>query len=117
MPRTRTSYTTPSYDLNDVKTEFNNVRRLSERGRITGSARRGYTQLGMSDADVIDAIQLLETGQFHKTMPSDSNANVMQDVYYSEWKGDEIYVKFVQNEGSFFLTLLSFKENENNANP
>ncbi|MEA9419908.1 MULTISPECIES: type II toxin-antitoxin system MqsR family toxin [Aeromonas] len=100
---TGTSYTNPTFNLSSIKNEFNNISKL----RTTLTARKGYTELGFSDQDVVDAISSIDESEFHKTMPSNAMPGYSFDVYKTTFKGKKIYVKF-QNINGFIV--VSFKE-------
>ncbi|MDH0309659.1 type II toxin-antitoxin system MqsR family toxin [Aeromonas caviae] len=100
---TGTSYTNPTFDLNSIKSELDNIDKL----RTTGAARRGFTELGFSDQDVVDAISQIKSGDFHKTMPSDKMPAYYFDVYKTKYKNKNIYVKFQKIKD---FIVVSFKE-------
>jgi motility quorum-sensing regulator/GCU-specific mRNA interferase toxin len=75
------------------------------------TAAQGAEDLRMDELAVVDVIAGLSSRDFKKSMPSDSDAAVWQDVYKPVIKGRELYVKFTQDaQGELFL--ISFKENE-----
>lgn len=100
---TGTSYTNPTFDLNSIKSELDNIDKL----HATGAARRGFVELGFSDQDVVDAISQIKSGDFHKTMPSDKMPEYYFDVYKTKYKSKNIYVKFQKIKD---FTVVSFKE-------
>lgn len=68
-------------------------------------------QLGMDEQAVVDVIASLTRRDFDKSMPSDINPAIWQDVYKPVVEGRELYVKFtLDTQGE--LLLISFKENE-----
>lgn len=93
------------YDIKAIKKAFNVVGSLN----ITRSARQGARTLSFSDADVIETIQSLKTGNFHKAMTSHNNSSIWQDVYHAAWKEKSLYVKFTTDSVGDLL-LISFKE-------
>ena len=75
------------------------------------SAAIGADGLGMDEDAVVDVIAGLTARDFDKSMPSDINPAIWQDVYKPVVADQEIYVKFtLDTEGE--LMLISFKENE-----
>lgn len=94
-----------TYDLATIKAEFALVDRL----RMTRTARNDAFALGLSLADVVTVIQGIVAAHFRKSMTSNDDSRVWQDVYNVPW-GDEteLYVKFtMDSEGHL---VLSFKE-------
>lgn len=95
---------TPTYDLESIKAEFCEVARL----RMTRTARNDAFALGFSLRDVIDVIQSMTRKQFYKSMTSDADSRIWQDVYHVPVGDIVLYVKFtMDDEGKL---LISFKE-------
>lgn len=71
---------------------------------------------GWSAGDVCDMIQGIERGHFHKSMPSERDHTVRQDVYFvpctipGNFLGVKLYVKFTINAKG--LLLISLKESD-----
>ena len=65
----------------------------------------------MDEQAVVDVIAGLTAGDFDKSMPSDINPAIWQDVYKLIIDGRELYVKFTLDARGELL-LISFKENE-----
>ncbi len=75
------------------------------------TATNGAEDLGMDEQAVAAVIAALTSRDFDKSMRSDIDPNVWQDVYKPAIKGQELYVKFtLDTQGA--LLLISFKENE-----
>lgn len=74
---------------------------------LTLSALAGIRSVGMNQADAVAAIQALTAVDFYKSMTTDSDHRVWQDVYHSEWQEVALYIKF-QQAGEYFV--ISFKE-------
>jgi motility quorum-sensing regulator/GCU-specific mRNA interferase toxin len=97
----------PQYPLNAIRTAFADVTRLNR----TMTAADGAEDLGMDEQAVVDVIGGLTTRDFDKSMPSEVNPAIWQDVYKPVIEGRELYVKFtLDSQGQ--LLLISFKENE-----
>ncbi len=65
----------------------------------------------MDEQAVVDVVAGLTRRDFDKSMPSDINPAIWQDVYKPIIEGRELYVKFtLDTQGE--LLLISFKENE-----
>ena len=75
------------------------------------SAAVGADNLGMDEHAVIDVITRLTPRDFDKTMQSEIDPTVWQDVYKPVIGRRELYVKFTV-DGRGELLLISFKENE-----
>jgi motility quorum-sensing regulator/GCU-specific mRNA interferase toxin len=74
---------------------------------VTLSARQGYTELGMSDDDMLEVIQKLTSKNLYKSMTSYNNHQLWQDVYHSTFNGIALYVKLQMKENAI---IISFKE-------
>ncbi len=97
----------PHYPLKTIKAAFADVTRLNR----TMTAADGAEELGMDEQEVVDVIAGLTGRDFDKSMPSDINPAIWQDVYKPIIDGRELYVKFtLDTQGE--LLLISFKENE-----
>jgi len=64
----------------------------------------------MDDEAVIEVIARLTPQDFDKSMPSDFDPALRQDVYKPVVGGRELYVKFTRDRQGGLL-LISFKEN------
>ena len=76
----------------------------------TYSATLGAEDLGMEEQDVVDVVAALSMQDFDKSMRSEVDPSIWQDVYLPVANGREIYVKFtLDRQGD--LLLISFKDN------
>lgn len=97
----------PRYPLEQVKAAFADAARLNR----TMSAAEGAKALGMDEQAVVEVIARLTAQDFDKSMPSDFDPAIRQDVYKPVVDGRELYVKFTRDwQGG--LLLISFKEND-----
>ncbi|MEZ5788875.1 MAG: type II toxin-antitoxin system MqsR family toxin [Xanthobacteraceae bacterium] len=97
---------TPHHDLDAIKSAFSNVSSLI----ATGTAIKDAAALGYGRQEIVDIIQTIAPGHFYKSMTSNYDNKVWQDVYHSSApNGVPLYVKFTDNGRPGFL-LLSFKE-------
>jgi hypothetical protein len=97
----------PHYPLNTIKAAFADETRMNR----TMTAADGAEELGMDEQAVIDVVAGLTGRDFDKSMQSDVNPVIWQDVYKPIVEGRELYVKFtLDTQGE--LLLISFKENE-----
>jgi motility quorum-sensing regulator / GCU-specific mRNA interferase toxin len=96
---------TPHFDLEAIKAAF-----ASGSGPMTKTAIQDAAALGYGSDDVADVIRTMVKGQFYKSMTSNYDNTVWQDVYHvpDPNDGTPLYVKFTDNGGSDFV-LLSFK--------
>jgi motility quorum-sensing regulator / GCU-specific mRNA interferase toxin len=92
--------------LTAVTTAFSDPARINR----TMSAAEGAEDLGTDDYVVADVIRGLTAGDFDKSMPSEINPTVWQDVYKPVVEGRELYVKITPDSQGALL-LISFKEN------
>ena len=95
------------YPLATVKAAFADALRLNR----TKAAANGAEDLDMDDQVVADVIARLVSLDFEKSMPSEINPAIWQDVYKPVVGGRELYVKFTLDPGGELL-LISFKENQ-----
>ncbi len=97
----------PHYPLKAIKAAFADITRLNR----TMTAAYGAEDLGMDEQAVVDVIGGLTARDFDKSMPSEINPAIWQDVYKPVIGGRELYVKFTLDAQGQLL-LISFKENE-----
>jgi motility quorum-sensing regulator / GCU-specific mRNA interferase toxin len=97
----------PHYPLKAIKAAFADVNRLNR----TMTAVEGADDLGLDDQAVVDVIAGLTTRDFDKSMPSEVDPAIWQDVYKPVIEGRELYVKFTLDSQKQLL-LISFKDNE-----
>ncbi len=95
----------PHYLLRDIKAAFSDPAKLNR----SFASKQGADELNVDDQAVVDVIQALKPGDFHKSMTSQANSRIWQDVYKPTAGGAGLYVKFTLDAmGSLFL--ISFKE-------
>ena len=75
------------------------------------SAAEGAEALGMNEEAVVDVIARLSAQDFDKSMRSDLDPAIRQDVYKPVIDGRELYLKFTRDAQGGLL-LISFKEND-----
>jgi motility quorum-sensing regulator / GCU-specific mRNA interferase toxin len=75
------------------------------------TAAQGAEELGIDEMAVVDVIASLTVRDFDKSMRSEIDSGVWQDVYKPVIGGRELYVKFTLDARRELL-LISFKENE-----
>jgi motility quorum-sensing regulator/GCU-specific mRNA interferase toxin len=74
---------------------------------FTLSALAWIRAAGLAQADALTVVQGLTAVDFYKSMTTNADHRVWQDVYYAEWQGVALYIKF-QQAGEYFV--ISFKE-------
>jgi motility quorum-sensing regulator/GCU-specific mRNA interferase toxin len=94
----------PHYDLGTIQATFCEVKFL----RMTRTATKCAEALGISRADIIVCIQSITRAQFHKSMTSDVDSRIWQDVYHASFGGTVLYVKFTTDFAGYLV--ISFKE-------
>ena len=97
----------PHHDLAAVQAKFAQAETLE----ITRTAVEGARALGYSLADIVEAVQALEPGDFIKseTAHTPPNSRIWHDTYNMPWDGLWLYLKFA-GETLVDVTLTSFKE-------
>ena len=93
----------PHYRLVDILDQMTDVQSLN----LTLSAQTGMRALGMTGHEALGCIQALKRQDFYKSMTSQVDHRVWQDVYHSHHHGIALYVKF-SKAGDYFV--ISFKE-------
>jgi motility quorum-sensing regulator/GCU-specific mRNA interferase toxin len=92
------------YVLDDLKQAFAEVDDL----HLSQTALRDAIALGLTRFDIVTVIQALTVRQLHKSMTSDRDHGIWQDVYHASYQGLSLYVKFTVDDEGYFL--ISFKE-------
>jgi motility quorum-sensing regulator / GCU-specific mRNA interferase toxin len=95
----------PHFALEDIKVAFADASRLNR----TYVSRMGADDLGMDDEAVAAVIQNLDQSDFDKSMTSNADHRVWQDVYKPAVGPTKLYVKFTLDAQGALL-LISFKE-------
>jgi motility quorum-sensing regulator/GCU-specific mRNA interferase toxin len=93
--------------LRPFKAAFAAVGRMNR----TLTAAAGAEELGMDGQAVVDVVAGLTIHDFDKSMRSEINPAIWQDVYKPIVDRQELYVKFTLDTRGELL-LISFKENE-----
>ncbi|WP_071849966.1 type II toxin-antitoxin system MqsR family toxin [Duganella sp. HH105] len=94
---------TPHYRLSVVKTLV-----ISGRVRATLSALSGAAALGMGFHDMLGVVMGLRSRDFYKSMTTQSDHRVWQDVYRpTTGNAGKIYLKLTVIDG---VLIVSFKE-------
>lgn len=97
---------TPHHDLQRINTAFSDGI-----GLVTKTATVDAAGLGYGYDEIVGIIQTITKAHFYKSMTSNYDNAVWQDVYHvpDASSGKTLYVKFTDNGGPDFV-LLSFKE-------
>ena len=94
----------PHYSLATIKATFISVRAL----RITRTATKCAEALEITLTEVVGIIQSMTREQFYKSMTSDANSAIWQDVYHVPHATFVLYVKFTTDAEGYLV--ISFKE-------
>lgn len=94
----------PHYSLDTIKATFVTVRAL----RITKTATTCAEALEITLMDVVGVIQSMTREQFYKSMTSDANSAIWQDVYHVPHATFVLYVKFTTDAEGYLV--ISFKQ-------
>jgi motility quorum-sensing regulator / GCU-specific mRNA interferase toxin len=97
----------PTYDLDAFKATCSDSNTLP----ITKTAFATAQALGFDRTEVVATIQTMERTHFYKSMTSQADYRIWQDVYHVPSEMGLLYVKFTGSEVTRFL-LLSFKEKD-----
>lgn len=60
----------------------------------TLEARSGIRAAGLAQAGALAVVQGLTAVDFYKSMTTNADHRVWQDVYHAEWQGVALYIKF-----------------------
>ena len=93
----------PHYRLSGILAQMTSVETMN----LTLSAQDGIRAAGMVKAEALEVVRGLSRSDFYKSMTTNKDHRVWQDVYHGEWRGKPLYVKF-QQAGEYFV--VSFKE-------
>lgn len=93
----------PQYRLADIQRQMVKVEAMN----LTVSALTGLRAAGMAQTDALAVIQGLNRADFYKSMTTNFDHRIWQDVYHGKWKEIGLYIKF-QRAGDYFV--ISFKE-------
>ena len=95
----------PHFDLEAIKSAFSTAS-----GWIaTKTALRDAAALGYGSEEIVAIVQTMAKHHFYKSMTSNYDNSVWQDVYHVPHPDGALYVKFTDNGGPDYV-LLSFKE-------
>lgn len=92
------------YDLASIKAAFASVDTL----RMSMTAALSAEKLGFDRLEVVTVVQSITVKCLYKSMTSDRDSKVWQDVYHVPAGELILYVKFTADESGNFL--ISFKE-------
>lgn len=97
----------PTYDLEAVKAVLGSISTLA----ITTTALRDAASLGYDRASIVATIDTIERPMFYKSMTTNADHRVWQDVYHVPVPGGGmvLYVKFQADVITEFR-IMSFKE-------
>jgi motility quorum-sensing regulator / GCU-specific mRNA interferase toxin len=95
----------PHYDLATIKATFATVEKL----RMTKTAQDCALGLGLLLRGVVDLIQGMTREQFFKSMTSQANRAVWQDVYHVPWQEIVLYLKFTTDAQGYLVISLKEK--------
>jgi motility quorum-sensing regulator/GCU-specific mRNA interferase toxin len=91
-----------TYSLDSIKAEFCGVEGL----RMTKTAQDSSMELGLLLADIVALVQAIVPSNLYKSMTSNHDHKIWQDVYHVPWQGLTLYVKFtVDDTGHLILSL------------
>ena len=93
----------PHYRLADIQVQMIDIQHMN----LTMVAQDGIRLAGMAKADALAVVRGLSRTDFYKSMTTQQNYKIWQDVYHADWCGKPLYVKFQQADEYF---VVSFKE-------
>ena len=93
----------PHYLLSVIQEQMSSVETMN----LTQSAQLGIRAAGMAMVEALEVVWGLSRSDFYKSMTTNKDHRVWQDVYHADWRGKLLYVKFQQADEYF---VVSFKE-------
>jgi motility quorum-sensing regulator/GCU-specific mRNA interferase toxin len=93
----------PHYRLSEILAQMTTVEAMN----LTLSAQDGIRAAGMVKMEALGVVRGLSRSDFYKSMTTNKDHRVWQDVYHAACHGKGLYVKF-QQAGEYFV--VSFKE-------
>lgn len=75
--------------------------------RTTHSARVGASELGLAFAEMLDVVMALRPSDFYKSMTTQADHTIWQDVYRPSTKVGQVYLKLTVIDD---VLIVSFKE-------
>ena len=93
----------PHYLLADIKAQMTTIEAMN----LTLTAQDGIRAAGMVKAEALEVVRGLSRADLYKSMTTNKDHRIWQDVYHAEWRGKTLYVK-IQQAGEYFV--VSFKE-------
>ncbi len=78
-----------------------------EKVRTTHSARVGATAMGMDYRDMLETVKALTHDDFYKSITTDADHRIWQDVYRPTTPAGDVYPKLTVVDD---LLIVSFKE-------
>ncbi len=97
----------PHYVLEELKKL---VRSDATRILTRSTVKNGHA-LGFSETEIVEVILSLDNAVFFKSMTSDINNKLWQDVYKPSAKGVSLYVK-IQKDFGGVCVVISFKQDK-----
>lgn len=104
MKRRREQFGKATYDLDELKS-FIAEGALD----ITGTCRKEFSRLDYSDEAVIRIVKRLRKTEIYKTMPAKKKPDLMQDVYHTREKADNLYIKLQKSSYGDRCIIIQFK--------
>jgi motility quorum-sensing regulator / GCU-specific mRNA interferase toxin len=85
------------------------VKALVAEGKVgvTNAARQGATAMGLELSDVLAVVMALRSADFYKSMTTNADHTVWQDVYQPQTKAGDVYLKLTVLAD---VLIVSFKE-------
>jgi motility quorum-sensing regulator / GCU-specific mRNA interferase toxin len=74
---------------------------------VTNAARQGATAMGLELSDVLAVVMALRSADFYKSMTTNADHIVWQDVYQPRTKAGDVYLKLTVLVD---VLIVSFKE-------
>lgn len=94
----------PTYNLESIKDAIR-----EGRWSMTFTARRDIFGIGGDDSEAEKIVLSLERKDFYKSMTSNGNHKIWQDVYHPEWRKKKLYFKITIDEEGYLLLSLKPK--------
>lgn len=104
MKKRREQFGKATYDLDELKSFI-----AEGAFDITRTCRKEFSRLDYSDEAVIRIVKRLRKTEIYKTMPAEKKPDLMQDVYHTREKDNDLYIKLQKSSCGDRCIIFQFK--------
>lgn len=104
MKKRREQFGKATYDLDELKSFI-----AKDAFDITRTCRKEFSRLDYSEGAVLRIVKRLRKTEIYKTMPAEKKPDLMQDVYHTRGKSDNLYIKLQKSSYGDICIIVQFK--------